>query len=99
FMPYVLVFNRSAIADRIARLARHIGLKTPTFEGFLDWVVALRAELGVPHTLKDLGVDDRRFDELARMATADPSAGTNPVPLDDRSHHRLLEDSFAGRLG
>jgi alcohol dehydrogenase class IV len=98
FMPYVLVFNRTAIADRIAQLAGYIGLKSASFDGFLDWVLALRAELGVPHTLRDLGVDDRRFEELARMATADPSAGSNPVPLDERTHRQLLEASFAGRL-
>jgi alcohol dehydrogenase len=97
-MPYVLVFNRGAIDERIARLAGYIGLKSASFDGFLDWVIALRAELGVPHTLRHLGVDDRRFDEIARMATADPSAGSNPVPLDDRSHRQLLEASFAGRL-
>ncbi|MFO0998294.1 MAG: iron-containing alcohol dehydrogenase [Alphaproteobacteria bacterium] len=99
FMPYVLVFNRTAIAERIGRLAGYIGLKRASFEGFLDWVLELRAELGVPHTLKDLGVDDRRFDEIARMATADPSVGTNPLPLDDRAHRQLLEASYAGRVG
>ncbi len=98
FMPYVLAFNRPAIEERIARLAGYVGLP-PTFSAFLDWVLELRAALGVPHTLGELGVDPARTGELARMATADPSAGTNPVPVGDREHRKLLEMAFAGTLG
>lgn len=98
FMPYVLVFNRKAVEDKIVALARYIGLKDASFKGFLDWVLALRQELGVPHTLKDLGVTDDRIEMLAEMATADPSAGTNPVPVGVKEHRVLLEMSFGGRL-
>lgn len=98
FMPYVLAFNRKAVEDKIAALARYIGLKDTSFTGFLDWVLALRRELSVPHTLKDLGVADDRIDMLAEMATADPSAGTNPVPVGVKEHRTLLEMSFAGRM-
>src|SRR5262249_29477547 len=61
FMPYVLVFNRKAIEERIKRLAAYIGLR-PSFRAFLDWVLALRAEIGVPHTLTGLQVGDDRID-------------------------------------
>ncbi|MBM3541610.1 MAG: iron-containing alcohol dehydrogenase [Alphaproteobacteria bacterium] len=98
FMPYVLAFNRPAIEERIARLAGYIGLP-PSFSAFLDWVLELRAALGVPHTLGELGVDPARTGELAHMATADPSAGTNPVPVGDAEHTKLLEMAFAGTLG
>ena len=37
FMPYVLVFNRAAIEDKIERLAAYLGLK-PSFTAFLDWI-------------------------------------------------------------
>ncbi len=40
-----------------------------------------RADLGVPNTLRELGADPARIDELAAMAVADPSAGGNPVEL------------------
>src|SRR3569623_178771 len=48
FMPYVLVANRAAVEERIARLAAYCGL-SPTFEAFLNAVVCLREELGVAH--------------------------------------------------
>jgi alcohol dehydrogenase len=97
FMPYVLVFNLPAIATRIERLAAYMGLAA-SFDAFLDWVLKLRAELGVPHTLAKLGVDDRRFDIMSEMAPKDPTAGGNPVPLDAATCRDLYEKAYAGRV-
>ena len=41
-MPYVLKFNRAAIDEKIVRLARWLGLRTPTFDGFMEWSLDLR---------------------------------------------------------
>src|SRR4029079_14572199 len=65
FMPYVLVFNRKAIDDRIKRLAAYLGLES-SFEAFLDWVLALRVEVDIPHTLAGLKMDDKQFELLSR---------------------------------
>jgi alcohol dehydrogenase len=97
FMPYVLVFNRSAVEEKLARAAAYLGL-APTFGAFLDWVLALREAVGAPHTLKDFGVDDRRIDEIARMAPLDPTAGGNPVQLDEAKARALFEAAYLGRL-
>ena len=97
FMPYVLQFNRTAIEDRIARLAAYLGLN-PSFTGFLDYVLALRQEIGVPHTLKEFGVDDSRIDQVARMAPMDPTAGGNPEPIDEAAARRIFQAAYEGRL-
>ena len=81
-MPYVLDFNRPAIEEKMAALARYLGLPNPSFAGVLDWVLDLRERIGIPHTLKDIGVDEPHARRLAPMAAADPSSPTNPVPLD-----------------
>ena len=94
-MPYVLAFNRSAIEPKIERLAAWLGIEGG-FAAFLDWILALRAELGVPHTLEALGIPSDRFGELAAMAVVDPTAGGNPVPLDVAGCERLLADAYAG---
>src|SRR6266404_4731072 len=57
-MPYVLVFNRPAIEERLTRLARYLGLSNPGFQAVLDWVLALRKEIGIPNTLADLGAKE-----------------------------------------
>ena len=97
FMPYVLVFNRPAIEAKIERVGAYLGLK-PGFPPFLDWVMQLRADLAVPHSLKDLGIDDKKFQVLSEMAPNDPTAGGNPVPLDVAAARRLFEKAYAGQV-
>ncbi|MGD9919831.1 MAG: iron-containing alcohol dehydrogenase [Pseudorhodoplanes sp.] len=97
FMPYVLNFNRSAISNKIERLAAYLGLK-PQFGAFLDWVLALRAELGVPHTLEGLDIPPERFVEMAAMAEKDPTASGNPVKLDQAAALRLYQDALLGKI-
>jgi alcohol dehydrogenase len=96
-MPYVLAFNRTAVEDRIERLAAYIGLK-PSFSAFLDWLLALRAETGIPHTLVGLGVDGARIDRIAAMAPSDPTAGGNPVLLDAAAARSILARALEGKI-
>jgi len=57
------------------RLARWLDLRTPTFDGFMQWTLDLRREVGIPHTLAELGVKIEHLDRLAEMAAVDPTAG------------------------
>lgn len=79
-IPAVLSFNRPVVEDRIAAAAGYLGL-SGGFDGFYDFIVQLRDELGVPKTLGAFGVDESRIDELAEMALADPNARGNPCTL------------------
>ncbi len=97
FMPYVLVANRDAIEARIARLAAYCGLPG-SFDAFLTAILALREKLGVPHTLRDLKVPADRRAEIAVMAVADPSTGTNPVKLDEALALRIFDMAMDGKL-
>jgi alcohol dehydrogenase len=97
FVPYVLTFNRAAIEEKIERLAVYIGLP-PSFDAFLDWVLKLREEIGVPATLAGLHVTAAHVDEIARMAPDDPTAGGNPVPLDAAGARRIFDAALTGRL-
>jgi alcohol dehydrogenase class IV len=90
-MPPVLRFNRPAIEERIDEAAAYLGIGGG-FDGFFDYVLELRASLGVPNKLGDLGVGRDRIDELAAMAIADPSAGGNPVELTLDAATRLFEE-------
>jgi len=97
FMPYVLVFNRKAIDEKIKRLAAYLGLR-PTFRAFLDFVLELRAEIGVPHTLAGLNVGDEKIDLIVAMAPDDPTAGSNPVRLDRRAARTIFRRALEGRV-
>ena len=97
-MPYVLEFNREAIEEKMARLAAWLGLPNPSFKSVMSWVIALRKEIGIPHTLKDIGVGSDRIDELSEMAAVDPTAGGNPVPAGVPEMRKMFVASIEGRL-
>ena len=90
-MPYVMEFNRKALTHKWDHIGQALGDEP------LRWVLNIRRKLKIPNTLMEMGVPDDAV-ELASAATADPSAGTNPVPLDDASHRQLLEDALSGHL-
>ncbi|MFT4184723.1 MAG: iron-containing alcohol dehydrogenase [Rhizobium sp.] len=92
-MPAVLRFNRKAIEDKIARAAAYLGI-SGGFDGFYDYVLQLRAELGVPESLSAMGIAPDRIDELSAMAIEDPSAGGNPVPMTLENTKALFRDCF-----
>jgi alcohol dehydrogenase class IV len=95
FMPYVLVFNRTAVADRIARLAAYCGIGQD-FDSFLQFVLELRRGIGVPHTIKELGVDQALADRVADMAIVDPTASGNPVKLTRDGARAIFQAAYEG---
>jgi alcohol dehydrogenase class IV len=97
-MPYVLEYNRSAIDERLTRLARFLNLPNPSYKAVLDWILALRKEIGIPHTLKDIGVDDKQVDKVAEMAAADPSAGGNPIKVGANELRVMFVNGLEGKL-
>lgn len=92
-MPPVLRFNRPAIEEKIAAAAAYLGI-TGGFDGFYDFVLGLRSDLGIPDKLGALGVGTDRIDELAEAAVADPSTGGNPVELTVDAARKLLIESI-----
>jgi alcohol dehydrogenase class IV len=90
FIPPVLAFNRPAIEERIERAADYLGIDGG-FDGFVRFVEALNASLGIPPRLRELGVDTVQMDELVRQALADPSTGGNPVEMDAGNTRALFE--------
>lgn len=97
-MPYVLKHNLSAIDEKLAALARYLDLPGQSAASVVDWVLALRAELGIPHTLKEIGVDEGVLPEAAKMAEHDPSNGGNPVPLTAQDYEVLFKNAINGVL-
>jgi alcohol dehydrogenase class IV len=96
--PYVIVHNREAIAERMKVLARVLELPKGGIDGVLDWVLAFRKELNIPHSLADIGVTLRNPEEIGREAAADPSAGGNPIPVDAETLARIFRSAVKGDL-
>jgi alcohol dehydrogenase class IV len=58
----------------------------------------LRKEIGIPHSLAELNVDDSKLDKMVADAVADPTAPTNPRHLDADSARKLYRQALEGRL-
>ena len=96
-MPYVIKFNQSVIEEKMKRLSKYIELKNQSFDGFLEWILDLRKQLLIPHTLKELNVKFD-FDKLSKMALVDPSTPTNPIVLSQEDMKVLYLNSYEGNL-
>jgi alcohol dehydrogenase class IV len=96
--PYVIVHNRDAIAERMQVVARVLDLPQAGVEGVLQWVLQFRKELGIPHSLAEIGVTLRNPEEIGREAAIDPSASGNPVPVDAPTLERIFRSAVKGDL-
>jgi alcohol dehydrogenase class IV len=97
-LPYVMTFNRPAIERKAEVIGRVLDLPAPGFDAVLAWVLELRRELGIPHSLAELGVSIDRAPLIGREAAIDPSAGGNPVPVDAPTLERIFRAAVAGEL-
>ena len=95
--PYVLKRNRVAVEARFTRLCQWLDIDGG-FDGFMQYLLALRESMGIPHTLDAIGVGDDRFELLASMAVDDPSMGTNPIALTTDDCMALLRAAHSGTL-
>ena len=98
FMPYVLKKNRNVIENKLIALSRYIELSNQSFDGFMTWILDLRESLQIPHTLEELIHEDTKLEEMSAMALEDPTAGSNPINLNQSDFLKLYQDSFKGIL-
>jgi len=96
-MPYVLAYNRPAIDSRIAEAAQSLGI-AGGFDGFLNWVLELRGQLAIPHTIAALNVTEESLDHLAQEAFLDPNTPDNPRPADAAAMRSILAAALHGSL-
>jgi alcohol dehydrogenase class IV len=94
----VMVHNKAAIAERMSLLARVLDLPGGGFDAVLKWTLDFRAALKIPHTLKEIGVDDARAAEIGTMAENDPSSGGNPCPVTAKELEAVFRAAVAGKI-
>ena len=99
FMPYVLTFNRSTIEKKIAKLSEYLSLKEASFNSFVDWVLELKEQIKIPHTISESAkITDQDIEKMSPMALNDPCTPGNPKKpnLDDMVS--MYEHSVKGKL-
>jgi len=94
-MPWVMEWNRPAIAEDLAQIAGATGLDSA--EAVIPAISALFARIGIPPTLKALGLAVDRLDWVAEQSCGiERLIQNNPRPLDRAEMRRLLAAAFAG---
>lgn len=88
-MPYVLLANRPMIEDKINRLANYLTIDNG-FDGFMDWLLQLRLELGIESCLAHIGINQDQVERIAKMATEDAAASSNPVLFTQEEYKNIL---------
>src|ERR1700761_2520280 len=97
--PYVMLANRDVITAKMPLVARILDLRKTNFDGVLDWILALRKTLKVPHTLAEMGVKESDAKSIAADAVKDPTAGSNPRKLSEADFEALTLAAIRGDLG
>lgn len=97
-MPNVIRFN-SKTTQKYQDLAKLLGKQT--CEDFAQQVEKLRAEVGVPNSIKEYGIDEKlwneKLDYISANALADPCTGTNPRKITLEEMKQLFQFTFDGK--
>lgn len=86
-LPYVMEFNAPYTGEKFREIARAMGVKgvdemTPEQyrQAAIEAVKRLSKDVGIPQTLKEIGVKREDLEALAEAAMADVCTGGNPRP-------------------
>ena len=97
-MPYVLEFNRSAIDEKLTRLARYLDLPQPVLQGGAG--LDPRPAQGDRHPAHAEG--DRRRRQAGRQGRRDggrrPRAGGNPIQVGAKELRVMFVNGLEGKL-
>ncbi|MBX8538917.1 iron-containing alcohol dehydrogenase [Pseudomonas cichorii] len=96
-LPYVLQANKSALTTQMDDLAVYLRLPRSGFEGVMEWLLQLREEIGIPHTLGAIGIDERDAELVGRMAFADGCSHTNPIRHSAQAYSQIFIHAVRGQ--
>lgn len=91
-LPAVLRFNQAHVGDKVERLRSAFGL--PAGADLAESVRALSARIGMPPSLRAMGVPAGARDAVVAGALADHSLPTNPRPLDRAALVSLFDEAM-----
>lgn len=96
-MPYVMAWNAPAIGPELDRIAVATGLLSGA--EVIPAIAALFDRIGIPRTLRDLGLAEDRLDWVAEQSCGIARLiQNNPRPLPPEDMRRLVGAAFHGEL-
>ena len=102
-LPYVMEFNADYTGEKFREIARAMGVKgvdemteSEYRRAAIDAVKQLSADVGIPATLKEIGVKEEDLEALADAAMADVCTGGNPRPCTKELVLQVYKTAFGG---
>jgi len=95
-LPYALKHNSPVIGERMTKLCAFLEIAEPSTESFIRWILELRETLGIPHSLAEAEIPDGRIEQIGATAYADPSTGSNAMPMSAKDFEKLFTDAYNG---
>ena len=102
-LPYVMEFNRPACTRPFAQIARAVGLTDPTntddalSRRLIDEIARLLDSVGIPRTLKELGLPADKQEWTAQSALSIARlVKNNPRPLDLQALRQITQAAYTG---
>jgi alcohol dehydrogenase class IV len=86
-------FNTEAVGDRYATMAETFA-RTTREPNFSTAIGAFARAIGLPTSLREMGINPAQFDRFAEMAANDPGALANPRRLTPGDCRRILEAAW-----
>ncbi len=94
-LPYVMTWNAPMIEGELREIAGVIGLHSA--DEVIPALAALFARIGIPATLRDLGLDESRIDWVAEQSCGITRLiDNNPRPLPLPDMRQLVAAAYAG---
>jgi alcohol dehydrogenase class IV len=91
-LPVVVRYNCQHAAEKIAALER--ALQVPRGQDLAGFIEALNAAIGLPPSLRAMGVRDEVIPRMVEGAMADHSTATNPRPLQRADFEALFQQAM-----
>jgi lactaldehyde reductase len=103
-LPYVMEFNASYTGTKYREIARAMGVKgvdemkqKEYREAAINAVKKLSKAVGIPKTLKEIGVKKEDLEALTDAAMADVCTGGNPRPCTKALVFKVYEKAYNGK--
>lgn len=104
YLPYVIKYNAKTAAKRYADIAKFVGIKGETdaelVEGLCAKIDQYNAQLSIPKTLKEFGINEAEFlekvDAIAENAVGDACTGSNPREITPAQMAELFKCTYYG---
>jgi alcohol dehydrogenase class IV len=93
-IPYGMAFNREGFEGKFQRMARAMELPQQDGASVVRYLFDLNSEIGIPHHLRDIGVNEGHVEELADLAFADFAHPNNPKQVSRNDFRQLYLEAL-----